>query len=77
MSGYRNFILIGEPGAIIIRPSCWRLRNGVGRSIVLLVEHFILIILIPGERACIEELELTQALFDVISYVDQRLQKDT
>ena len=35
----------------------------------MLLEDFILTILLPGEIACIEELKLTQALFDVISCV--------
>ena len=71
MTCHRNLILIREPGASIIWPGGWRLCDGVGHSIVLL-EDFILAILLPGEIACIEELKLTQALFDVISCVKSK-----
>lgn len=45
---------------------------------LLLLKNFILTILLPGEIACIEELKLTQALFDVISYMQRpTVTKDT
>lgn len=38
----------------------------------MLLEDFILTILLPREIACIEELKLTQALFNVISCVKHK-----